>query len=253
MQKFTRYAEVTAVLADPGFTVVGADGGGGPGTLNWLRRTVCRFSEGETHRRRRAIVERELARVDPADLRRAARARPDAVAVLGRALGVTDLDTLTAAVPVAAAGYLTADDRPPGADTAVAALVELLGPGPEETVANRIAILVQACEATATLVQTTLALGREISGPNQWDTESLVGETLRFAPPVPALRRITAGTPVVLDVRSANRDPAVFTEPERFDPGRSGPTHLTFGSGRRPCPGAVHAVQIAAGAVEAMR
>ncbi|WP_067822932.1 cytochrome P450 [Actinomadura kijaniata] len=248
MQTFTRYAEVTAVLADPGFTVVPAGGGGGPGTLDWLRRTVCRFSEGEAHRRRRAVVERELARLDPAELRRAARVRPDAVAVLGRALGVTDLETLTAAVPVAAAGYLTGD-RPPGADAAVAALVGLLGPGPDETVANRIAILVQACEATATLVRSALGL----AGPDRWDAESLVVETLRFAPPVPALRRVSAGTPVVLDVRSANRDPAVFADPERFDPGRTGPAHLTFGAGRRPCPGAVHAVQIAAGAVEALR
>ncbi|MGK5557892.1 cytochrome P450 [Actinomadura kijaniata] len=252
MRTFTRYAEVTAVLADPGFTVVPAGGDGGPGTLDWLRRTVCRFSEGETHRRRRAVVERELARIDPAGLRRAARVRPDAVAVLGRALGVTDADTLAAAVPVAAAGYLSGE-RPPGVDAAVAALVGLLGPGPDETVANRIAILVQACEATAALVRSTLGLARGLADPDRWDAESLVVETLRFAPPVPALRRVAAGAPVVLDVRSANRDPAVFADPERFDPGRSGPAHLTFGSGRRPCPGAVHAVQIAAGAVEAGR
>ena len=45
-------------------------GPAGPyGTLPWLRATVSRFANGETHARRRALVEALLAELDPAALR----------------------------------------------------------------------------------------------------------------------------------------------------------------------------------------
>src|SRR5690349_24108365 len=39
------------------------------GTITWLRATVSRFAEGETHARRRALVEYILSDLDPARLR----------------------------------------------------------------------------------------------------------------------------------------------------------------------------------------
>jgi cytochrome P450 len=283
--RVTRHAEVTAVLSDPGYVVPSVESGARPATLAWLRETVSRFSEGSAHDRRRGLVVEELARLDPQALQLEAFAGATAVldvdtldealtavvravptAVLGRAMGVTDLVALTAAVPVAAAVYLTGSDHAEP-DEAVATLVELLRPTPTpqsvsndserseslEVTAARIAVLMQSCEATATLITkaTHLALERPESAGKS--TESIIAETLRFDPPVPAMRRVHGEDTVVLDIPAANRDPEVFADPDRFDPGREDSPHLTYGAGRRPCPGAAQATALAAGVVEAIR
>jgi pentalenolactone synthase len=49
---------------------------------------------------------------------------------------------------------------------------------------------------------------------------------------------IRAGDAVVLAPAVANRDPAVFTAPETFDPAREAGGHLAFGYGPRYCIGA---------------
>src|SRR3954464_10140299 len=99
---------------------VPAPGPSGPyGTMAWLRATVSRFANGETHARRRALAESLLAELDPAELRdeaaRMARgAAPPAgavetpylpVAVLARRLGARDLGATVAATRVVAAAY----------------------------------------------------------------------------------------------------------------------------------------------------
>jgi cytochrome P450 len=51
--------------------------------------------------------------------------------------------------------------------------------------------------------------------------------------------RIAAGTPLFLSAAAANRDPAVFEHPDRFDPDRSNATRqLGFGAGPHYCLGA---------------
>jgi len=50
---------------------------------------------------------------------------------------------------------------------------------------------------------------------------------------------IKAGTPVMAMIGSANRDEAVFTDPERFDVTRNPNPHLGFGHGIHYCLGAV--------------
>jgi cytochrome P450 len=79
---------------------------------------------------------------------------------------------------------------------------------------------------------------------------SLVEETLRFDSPVQALfRQVTAdtelaGTPLKKDTivlplfASANRDEAVFPDPDRFDVTRNPQGHLAFGYGVHFCLGA---------------
>jgi cytochrome P450 len=57
---------------------------------------------------------------------------------------------------------------------------------------------------------------------------------------------------VLLDLDAANRDPAVFDDPHRFDPERRADRHLSFGHGLRPCPGADHAQALAGGVIEAV-
>jgi cholest-4-en-3-one 26-monooxygenase len=73
--------------------------------------------------------------------------------------------------------------------------------------------------------------------------DSAVEEMLRWVTPVMQFKRtaqrdaeiagqpIAEGEAVVLYYASANRDEAVFTEPDRFDVGRSPNDHVTFGGG----------------------
>jgi cytochrome P450 len=201
--------------------------------MPWLRATVSRFASGETHARRRAIAESILADLDPEALRSAARAaavehrRPAAagvdlpyipVAVLAAATGVAPRDVAAAAdaVRVVAAAYHPGTDAP-GADAALARLLALLPAGEPEVVAQQVALLVQACEATAALVRGALTRPLE--------------EVLRDTPPVPATRRVGPdGAVVVIDLKGH-----------------------PFGAGPRACPGEAHARALAQGVVEGAR
>jgi cytochrome P450 len=77
-----------------------------------------------------------------------------------------------------------------------------------------------------------------------------IQETLRWEPPVPNLPRISArettefcghelapGTVVLFSMASANRDPEVCADSQRFDITRPETRILTFGRGIRSCPG----------------
>jgi cytochrome P450 len=48
---------------------------------------------------------------------------------------------------------------------------------------------------------------------------------------------LEAGTPVTLCIGAANRDPAQFSDPERFDIGRTPNRHLAFATGAHQCAG----------------
>lgn len=51
--------------------------------------------------------------------------------------------------------------------------------------------------------------------------------------------RIEAGDAVLLGIAAANRDPAIFADPDRFSPDRKGVArHMAFGRGPHSCPGA---------------
>lgn len=77
-----------------------------------------------------------------------------------------------------------------------------------------------------------------------------IEEALRFEPVVSHLpreatedlwvggNRVRAGTPLLLSVLAANRDPAVFENPNRFDVRRPSGAHFSLGAGDRFCAGA---------------
>ncbi len=87
-----------------------------------------------------------------------------------------------------------------------------------------------------------------------WLTEdgiaSTVEEILRYDPPLHIFtryayedldlfgHRFKRGDEVALVLGAANRDPAVWPDPHRFDPGREGVTNTSFGGGLHFCVGA---------------
>ncbi|ORV14008.1 cytochrome P450 [Mycobacterium celatum] len=76
-----------------------------------------------------------------------------------------------------------------------------------------------------------------------------IEEALRWEPPITTVMRraahdcelggvaLPAGTNVSVSVAAANRDPARYPDPDRFDPARTNITHLTFGGGPHLCLG----------------
>ncbi|MFE7843465.1 hypothetical protein ACFU53_47680, partial [Streptomyces sp. NPDC057474] len=115
--RLDRYADVRAALADPALVPEPPAAYEGPAAgIAWLRATVARFSSGEPHRRRRALVEAELARLDPVSLRRAAATEPEGevrtqvVRTLAEALGMPEPEAVAEAVIVIAGAYFGGDD-----------------------------------------------------------------------------------------------------------------------------------------------
>ncbi|MGW0005264.1 cytochrome P450 [Nocardia grenadensis] len=99
--------------------------------------------------------------------------------------------------------------------------------------------------------------------PTDGDYGAVIEESLRYDTPVQyvvrvaktdtrlAGRSITAGTPIVVLLAAANRDPEIFSDPHVFDPLRREPhRHLTFGAGIHFCLGAALARAEAAVAVQ---
>ncbi len=78
----------------------------------------------------------------------------------------------------------------------------------------------------------------------------VIDETLRFEPTGHAIARyvardvdyygttVPAGSPILLSMAAANRDPRRYTSPDAFDMRRTDITHLTFGHGLHFCLGA---------------
>ena len=79
--------------------------------------------------------------------------------------------------------------------------------------------------------------------------QAVLDEALRWESPVQVVARETtratelggvelpAGAELLVGIGSANRDEAVFAEPDRFDPDRDTSEHLAFGKGKHYCAG----------------
>jgi cytochrome P450 len=248
----TRHDEARAVLTDTRYVPPPVRQDAPPYTLGWLRARVSRFSSGETHAQRRRALEERLAELDPATLRRRARTATlerdgdwtgVPTQVLAAALGVP---APVPAVAAAAAGYLSGAETPE-TDAAVAELIETSGDGPSAI--TDLTLLLQAHAAVEGLIANALTHDGDAG------VEGLLRETLRHDPPLRAMRRVdrATGEEVLIDLVAANRDPAVFADPERFDASRDESPYLTFGHGARPCPASAHALALAAGVLDALR
>lgn len=81
------------------------------------------------------------------------------------------------------------------------------------------------------------------------DLDAAIDEILRADDPFVSNRRlvaedaeiagcpVTAGEVIVIDWREANRDPAVFADPDGFDPHGNAAANLVYGTGPHVCPG----------------
>ncbi len=211
MLEITDPAAVRAVLNDPAFVpppVPPASTG-----IGWLRATVGRFAGGAVHARRRALQVAVLDGIPPAVLRDGPPAHP--VATLARAMGASDVPVDQVREVARAYQPGTGDDT--RADVAVEALVRVFGGVHDEATAARIGILVQACDATAALIERA--------------RERTVGDVLRDDPPVPATKR-QAGPGAALDIEAGT----VVRVRLAGD--------LAFGAGPRRCPGREHALAL---------
>jgi cytochrome P450 len=124
----------------------------------------------------------------------------------------------------------------------------------EELLANLILLLVAGFETTTDLLGNGLAILLERPDvaaalrSGRIRTRDFVEEVLRFDSPVQVTTRVArtgglrvGGVPVdgdlILLLGAANRDPALFAQPDRFDPARSGNKPLSFGAGAHICLG----------------
>lgn len=140
----------------------------------------------------------------------------------------------------------------------------------DEAVATWALLVIAGHETTANLIGNTLHL--LLAHPEQLsdvqDDGALVAhaieESLRFESPVPMGVRVAsepvslaghdlgAGDPVFVVIASANRDPGVFADPDRFDVMRDATAHIAFGHGAHVCIGAQLARTEASAAVAAI-
>ncbi|PMR61193.1 hypothetical protein C1A38_10510 [Verrucosispora sp. ts21] len=207
-----------AVLTNPAFVVPPVP----PACAGvaWLRATVGRFSRGAEHERRRKLSTAILDQISPDSLRRAGAVHP--VTALARHLNVTE--PVVELVRDVAQAYQPGTGDESRADAAVDRLVAIVGGRFDEPTAARIGVLVQACEATAALIDRA--------------RHRRVDDVLRDDPPVPATRRQALVTNTVAGVTiHAGEVVRVRLAGD-----------LAFGAGPRRCPGRAHALALVAGA-----
>ena len=126
---------------------------------------------------------------------------------------------------------------------------------PDTVAMDCLLLLDGGAETTRTVIARTLV--NLIKHPGEWaklkagaDLTVAVEEFIRYVTPVHNMCRVATsdydiaggtvrpGQQVVLMYSSANRDPAVFDDPERFDVTRQPDQHLAFGFGTHFCLGA---------------
>jgi cytochrome P450 len=157
------------------------------------------------------------------------------------------------------AGLIAAHRANPGDDLLSAMVTDHDPDAPmdeEDLVSTSVLLLIAGHETTVNLI--TNGMLTLLRNPESLDrlrqdpslATSTVEELLRFEPPVQFLPRTTTapieidGTvipgdvPMMLMTAAANRDPARFSDPDRFQPDRPDNEHLGFGGGIHYCFGA---------------
>jgi cytochrome P450 len=71
----------------------------------------------------------------------------------------------------------------------------------------------------------------------RYESSNQLGNRMTVEPVELGGLRLPAGTPITLCIGAANRDPAQFPDPERFDVARTPNRHLAFATGAHQCAG----------------
>jgi cytochrome P450 len=169
-----------------------------------------------------------------------------------------DLATVTDEVDRFLAEIVTAKRREPGVDliSDLIAHQHAGSIGDDEITSMAFLLLIGGHESTvALIVNATLAL---LTHPEQAETirsddnavAAVIEESLRIDSPIRnatwrfpiepltvAGQQMQPGDPILISLLAANRDPAAFSDPDTFSPGRRR-RHVAFGSGPHTCIGA---------------
>lgn len=135
---------------------------------------------------------------------------------------------------------------------------------------NLVGLLSQTCEATAGLLGNAIVALRREGYPHEElkrgkaTAQDIVAETARHDSPVQNTRRfvaepvsiagvpLAAGDAILVLLGSAQRDPALHADPDRFELSRAQRHLLGFGHGPHACPGMALAQAIAAAGLESL-
>lgn len=260
--------DVSAALASSALSVAPAGGQAAGGSAAELIGQMARFSDGEDHCRRRALVMQMLppvaeittaagARANHHLLRRTSdfdimpMARQLPAEVLGRGLGLEPAEADRAAVLTGmlcdgVTPALRARPATPGcADGAATELTALLrqrlGTTDAEQITAAVSVLFQARDATAALIgSAVLAASGNGHGPRS--PGQRVDHVLRHDAPVQCTRR-AAVADVTIGGATVPSGSAVWIFVATAEQGAGMPA--TFGTGPHACPGAAHAIAIA--------
>jgi len=250
----------------------------------WIRSTATALADGLADRSSfdlvadlahelPSLVISELLGV-PSEDRAALTALADAVTPL--LSPTTNGDEIAAAVGAAEhmharLGELVEDRRRSGGDDLLAALVAAEEDGERLSNAELLSLAATLYSAGHRTTRDAFVNGmvrllgdggalwqRVVRG--DWHLGAVARELLRLDTPTLYVARITAtevelggaqlgvGEPVLVFLAAANRDPAAHADPDRFDPDREGPAHLSFAHGAHYCLGA----SLATGEIEVL-
>ncbi len=116
----------------------------------------------------------------------------------------------------------------------------LLNAGHETTtnlIGNGLVALSNHPEEKARLVENPALIKTAVEEVLRYESSNQLGNRMTVEPFELGGIAMPPGTPVTLCIGAANRDPAQFADPERFDIGRTPNRHLAFGTGAHQCAG----------------
>jgi cytochrome P450 len=116
----------------------------------------------------------------------------------------------------------------------------LLNAGHETTtnlIGNGLVTLSEHASEKARLIAQPGMIKTAVEEMLRYESSNQLGNRMTVEPVALGGLTLPAGTPVTLCIGAANRDPAQFPDPERFDIGRTPNRHLAFATGAHQCAG----------------
>ncbi|HRD76452.1 MAG TPA: cytochrome P450 [Hyphomicrobiaceae bacterium] len=116
----------------------------------------------------------------------------------------------------------------------------ILNAGHETTtnlIGNGLVLLTQWPEERRRLIGDPSLIKSAVEEMLRFESSNQLGNRMTTAPVTIGGEALAAGTSITLGIGAANRDPAVFSAPDRFDITRRANRHLAFASGPHQCVG----------------